>query len=277
MHPSDRGTDFSDICPSCNKVRINTFCHHCGEQRLYDYDWSTHTLFSRVHRFFFSLDSSLYNALWLLLIRPGQLTLDFWNGRHRPYVSPWSLFLLALALLFLLTRQPDLLYYSWPAAQQDFPAGLGFRSHAALLQLDPETYASRFDALAHAFSIAGLVLLVPALAQVFYRQFWLDEPYYLQNVVFAAHFLAVALFLLLISSALAYPLPTAWQPAARLLLTTAGALPYLYRSIRTVYRQDRWQAIRKTLFAYGTLALLVMLVWKPAMSYLAWVVLGQTG
>lgn len=77
------------------------FCPHCGQE--------THDEPPRflefVHEFithYVALEGRLWKSLWLLLARPGQLTLEYLAGRRNRYVWPLRLFL-TLSFLFFLT------------------------------------------------------------------------------------------------------------------------------------------------------------------------------
>lgn len=273
MQKTDRDTSFTDICPSCNKIRINSFCHHCGEERIYEDSWFLDDFLQDFRRFFSSLDSRLYQSTWLLIIRPGQLTIDYWAGRRKPHLSPVQLFFFFNLLLFLLASQPGVLYYPWENARQAFPDGLGLPFRALELApgqaLSPGQFAAYFDRTAHGFSMLFLCLLVPAFARLLYILYGEDELFYLKHLVFAGHFMAIVLALLLLSSALAGFFPPAYRPLFKLVLVTGAGIPYLYRSIRTVYGKQRREALWQTVALFAGLILGIVALYKPAVTLLA--------
>jgi len=67
-------------CPSCGGALAGPFCHHCGETRPdpHDFTWK-HTVHDAVHEFL-HLDGKILTTLWLLIRRPGFLTLEYWEG-----------------------------------------------------------------------------------------------------------------------------------------------------------------------------------------------------
>lgn len=76
------------------------FCPHCGQE--------THDEPPRflefVHEFithYVALEGRLWKSLWLLTVRPGQLTLEYLAGRKNSYVWPLRLFLTLSFVFFL--------------------------------------------------------------------------------------------------------------------------------------------------------------------------------
>src|SRR5262245_8416703 len=89
------------VCPNCGTPGDDHYCAHCGQKRIHEGDLSLahawhHALHESVH-----LDSRLFTTLKLLLFKPGQLTLDFVQGRRRRHIGPVTLFLTAAAIYFL--------------------------------------------------------------------------------------------------------------------------------------------------------------------------------
>jgi hypothetical protein len=90
-------------CRNCSTVLqpAYEFCPHCGQE--------THDEPPRflefVHEFithYVALEGRLWKSLWLLLVSPGQLTLEYLAGRKNRYVWPLRLFL-TLSFVFFLT------------------------------------------------------------------------------------------------------------------------------------------------------------------------------
>ena len=87
-------------CPNCNATVYGPFCAECGQEtdigvlKLRDF---SHEYFQH----FVTLEGRLWRTLWLLLVQPGQLTVEFIAGRRRRYVRPLPLYLSLSFLLFL--------------------------------------------------------------------------------------------------------------------------------------------------------------------------------
>jgi len=100
-HYIDYKIDMSKMnCPNCNAVMNDSFCPTCGQERIHENDLQlkhlAHTLFHEL----FHLDGRLWKTLYLLVRRPGLLTLDYLEGRRMRHISPFRLFLVFSALYY---------------------------------------------------------------------------------------------------------------------------------------------------------------------------------
>jgi predicted RNA-binding Zn-ribbon protein involved in translation (DUF1610 family) len=82
-HPHHVASD----CPNCGAVVAGHYCHECGQETV------LHPPSARefVHEFighYVALEGKLWKSLLLLLFRPGQLTLEYINGRRVRYIQP---------------------------------------------------------------------------------------------------------------------------------------------------------------------------------------------
>jgi hypothetical protein len=124
--PNSSDPTLPSHCPNCQAKVYGPYCSQCGQEtviaRLRFRDFS-HEYFQN----FVSLEGRLWRSLWLLLVRPGQLTLEFIAGRRRRYVRPIPLYLTLSFLVFLL---------------------LNFSSSDSLMQLDgPEAAPTGVEAV----------------------------------------------------------------------------------------------------------------------------------
>jgi hypothetical protein len=90
-----------DSCPNCGAQVHGPYCAQCGQETVI----TQLTLREFGHEYiqnFVSLEGRLWGTLWLLLSRPGQLTVEFLAGRRRRYVRPLPLYFSTSFVLFLL-------------------------------------------------------------------------------------------------------------------------------------------------------------------------------
>src|SRR5947209_1108276 len=80
-------------CVTCGQKAPGNFCSHCGEKQRQDHDFSLGHVLSEAIEAFFHLDSKVFLTLKRLVLRPGQLTSEFFLGRRKPYMSPLQTFL----------------------------------------------------------------------------------------------------------------------------------------------------------------------------------------
>jgi hypothetical protein len=93
------------VCPSCGAPATGRYCAQCGERFLHAGDFEVrHFLSEHVAPDMLEFDGKLLRTLRVLLTQPGQLALDYVNGRRKPFVSPLRLYLVTFLLhVFLLS------------------------------------------------------------------------------------------------------------------------------------------------------------------------------
>jgi hypothetical protein len=90
-----------DACPTCGTPFQGTYCAVCGEKRLGPHDLSLgHYAHELLHGFTHA-DGKLLKTLRALLLRPGELTRAYMEGRRRPYMRPVNLFVVLNLIYFL--------------------------------------------------------------------------------------------------------------------------------------------------------------------------------
>ena len=89
------------LCPNCGRENSGDYCAGCGQKRLHEGDLSLGHAWHHVVDEVFHLDGKILVSLKLLFTRPGQLTLDFLEGRRVRHVHPIQLFLFISAAYFL--------------------------------------------------------------------------------------------------------------------------------------------------------------------------------
>jgi Protein of unknown function (DUF3667) len=96
----------SSQCRNCNtllgEATVN-FCPTCGQDTL------NHppTFWEFVHEFithYVALEGKLWKTLWLLFLKPAELTREYRAGRKQRYISPLRLYITASFLFFLVVK-----------------------------------------------------------------------------------------------------------------------------------------------------------------------------
>lgn len=99
VHPAPAVCETTPSCPSCNAPVRDHFCSRCGEATVAH----SPTAGEFIHEFighYVALEGKLWQTLKLLLLRPGQLTVDYMRGRRVPYINPLRLYLTLSLVLF---------------------------------------------------------------------------------------------------------------------------------------------------------------------------------
>ncbi len=89
-------------CLNCGAVLHGTFCSTCG-QRVVPPRPSLRELLGEAFAEFSGWDGKLATTLRLLVIRPGQLTVDFLEGKRARYITPLRLYLSVSLVYFVLS------------------------------------------------------------------------------------------------------------------------------------------------------------------------------
>lgn len=88
-----------DRCANCGSPRADRFCATCGQNDR-DFRRSLPPVISDLLREAFELDGRLIQSFKLLVLKPGQLSLEFSNNRRSSFVSPVRLYLFTSILFF---------------------------------------------------------------------------------------------------------------------------------------------------------------------------------
>jgi hypothetical protein len=92
---------------------MQSYCAQCGEKRPERDDWKLQSIASEAFAEITSLEhSKVWQTLKLLLIKPGQLTREYWSGRRKAYLGPLKLYLVFFAVTLVLysIHQPTAVY-----------------------------------------------------------------------------------------------------------------------------------------------------------------------
>ncbi|MEM8996651.1 MAG: DUF3667 domain-containing protein [Acidobacteriota bacterium] len=87
-------------CLNCKRELIGPYCHHCG-QKEQDLDVRFTELMADWLGGVVGFDARIWSTLRVLFRWPGQLTLEFLEGRRARYVSPFRLYLVSSLLMLL--------------------------------------------------------------------------------------------------------------------------------------------------------------------------------
>lgn len=242
----------ASLCQDCGRVRHGAYCSHCG-QRHGRHDLSLRHVASELLDDFTHWDARVFKTLRLLILRPGQLTLEFLSGRRTRYVPPLRLYIFVSFLLFLaLGLTPSTVKVvghthvslSGEAAEAPpAPAG-GSQEHALEAKAKevaehPEVFREH---LWHWMSHVMFALL-PAFAGLLALLFRRPRRYFVEHVIFALHFHSFAFLVFLASNLLGLLRWKAAGSAGGILVL--GLPPYLGAAMKRVYGGPVWKIVLK--------------------------------
>lgn len=91
-------------CLNCGHEAAGEFCPACGQKRIHDGDLGVKHAWHHVLHETLHVDGKIFNTIKVLFTKPGQLALDFFDGRRARHVHPVRLFLIFGLLFFFFAR-----------------------------------------------------------------------------------------------------------------------------------------------------------------------------
>lgn len=261
-------TAWAQPCPECGTPIDRRFCPACGERRLDASDLRLGALIREGVEDAVNLDGRFPRTLRDLLLRPGELTRAWVEGRRMRYARPLTLFLTLNVVFFLVIANLNVL--RWPLqGYRDNGTALGTASGATLGRLadaragarglTPAAFERRFDGALRDRQKASLVVVIPlfalALGGVLAARRWPA----VQHLVFSTHF--YAFFLLWFGIGTIGLVSAAYAAARRVggpllhvadflgsetgftLLVLGGSALYLEAALRRAYELSRRRAV----------------------------------
>jgi Protein of unknown function (DUF3667) len=258
--PAMAVTEEADVCASCGTGLQGRFCSRCGEKKLHDHEFAlrhfaAHALHELTH-----LDAKVFTTVRYLFTRPGYLTTEYIAGRRSRYMKPLSLFLVAVALMFLADSiHPQSVYnMQWIMKRdKDGKMNAAWEKLAAAKhqpkELIIEQVQERIHRVVTVVQFAN-VLGMAAILLLMYR-----KRYFVEHVVIAFHYLAF----LYLCSILSWPLDaivgSGWKHLVISLLKLAVWIWYLFLALRRVYRQKAAITWVKAIVTYAWVQLVLIL------------------
>jgi Protein of unknown function (DUF3667) len=93
----------SPHCRNCGVAAPGQYCPNCGQETRVALP-SVRELMRDAAGRLVAIDGRLWRTLYLLLLRPGRLTVEYLRGRRKRYVRPTRLFFVTALLMFAVVR-----------------------------------------------------------------------------------------------------------------------------------------------------------------------------
>jgi hypothetical protein len=243
------------VCPNCGAPGGGRFCSECGQKNA-SLDPTLRDVAGELVDELANVDGRLFRSLRLLLLTPGLLTREHFEGRRARYLAPLRLYLLASVLCFAVL---SLVPTSW--------------LHITCSSCAPETRPAQEQAMSEAFARwtpRAMFVLVPVFAGLVALGARRARRNYPQHLYFALHvhaawFFAITAFVL----GAATPVPYAARVFGIAAILYCGQ--YLKFALTRAYGVPSWRSVAVTpivLIAYSVLVILavVVIVALPAVA-----------
>ena len=186
------------ICRSCGNTHQENFCPNCGEKKFHPGQLSVKHFIEETFEGFVHFDSKFFYTVKLLLTKPGQLSVDYAEGRRIRSMRPVQFFLVVNILFFFLihntlfnlsldnyvTFKPFTNYNTKQIVKDKLAEeGLKYNEYRELFNEKITTESKEF-----------IFLFVPFYGLVFYLLFFWKQRFITTHIAFAAHFIAFTLF-----------------------------------------------------------------------------------
>ena len=259
--PATIATATNWTCPNCTASVSTPFCPGCGERPVGPLDLSLKGIAAQLLKSAAGLDGRVMRSVRALLRHPGSLTVAYAEGRRKPFVGPFQLFLIVNIVFFAVQSLTHTRVFSsaldshlhqqdWSALAQDLVA-----AHLASAHTTLDRFAPLFDR-AVVLNAKSLVIAMAApfallLPLVFARS---GRPFSV-HVVFALHLYAFLLLLFCVAlgvAAVDTALGGGGLASARIdnvltALILAAATVYLHLASGPVYGVRGWSRFARAL------------------------------
>ena len=269
------------ICKNCKNQFTGKYCNQCGEKVYGEKDKSVFHLFEEGLHFITHFEGTFFNTLKKIFTRPGQLSVDYCNGKRKTYFKPLSLFLLLVVLYLLFPVFEGLnmkLYYH--------THHILYGNYARRMVIDIMTQKhladGQVEALFHPKSEKVskflLLILLPLTALFFWLLTFKKRKYFFDQMVFSAEINCMYLLwgflllpLLLFLSEKTYHLVTNsyFNVNDELLgiITYAVLCTYAAAGARRFYKITKWQSIGFAILFYIAHLIIVQYIYKFILFY----------
>jgi hypothetical protein len=257
-------------CPSCGTAIRERFCPHCGEQRPLAHGLSCRHYLEELFDALTHLDSKLLRSMWLLVSRPGLLSVDYLRGRRVQLVSPLRLFVFVSIVYFIsltllhtipLAKAPNIQFntFATPLSTQlhgnDFYGAYAARQVEQKMRRDQIGYQDlehRYNEKTAVLSKTLVFALIPVIALLFGALFFRKRRFIAEHLVIATHFWAFTLVLIgvllpavlvpviYLSAAIGLPTDRIINDVTVSYVLQLVFAAYLYLMLRRVYAASAW-------------------------------------
>jgi hypothetical protein len=230
----------AQTCPNCSTRLVGQYCYHCGQERFGRNLFKVRNYVKYMGDELFDFDSKNVRTLRYLILRPGFLTREYWEGKIKRYIVPFKLYLFVAFLFYIV------IVFINPADLQSYREvveGYNERIEQAIAasSLTEAHFEDKFNGTISGlqpFYVLGCMFLFAGALALFYPK---PKRYYVQHFIFAAHFLT---FYLINDIVFGYWV-NRYDVVAWLYLGVQFA--YLLIALRTAYQQSWGTSVAKAI------------------------------
>ncbi|MES2274446.1 MAG: DUF3667 domain-containing protein [Bacteroidota bacterium] len=190
-------------CKTCGNTHPENYCPTCGEKSFDPKQLSFREFSEELFEGFMHFDNKFFRTIKTLITKPGQLSLEYTQGRRVYFMKPIQLFLVVNLIFFVLAwnNMYSLSLYNYitytPFTHyntQHIITDLLAKNNLSLSE-----YTQLFNEKIKSLSKELIFLFIPLYGSVFALFFFKKKQYFVEHLVFATHFCVFILLLALAS------------------------------------------------------------------------------
>lgn len=191
-------------CKSCGNNHQENYCPACGEKIFHPNQLSVKHFVEETFEGFIHFDTKFFRSLKTLISKPGQLSVDYVEGRRVKYMKPIQFFLVVNLLFFFLiignnmyslgldnyvTYRPFINYNTVQTVNEKLKNK----------KLSYAEFRESFNEKIIADSKEYIFLFVPFYGLVFFIFLFWKKTFFVEHLIFATHFMAFVLLLIFVT------------------------------------------------------------------------------
>ena len=256
-------------CTNCGAEMVDVFCAKCGEKQPDHHDYKLSHVAHHAFHELVHLDSKLFTTLKLLMVRPGFLTKEYFEGRKTRYIAPLRLFLTLFALqLIAYTVYKPVAVYSLEGAkmaggestQVDFITGNVAKKKNITPAEASERVSAKWQKNISLFQLFN-ILLLGIVFKILHR-----KRYYAEHLVFAAHYLSFTYLLSLLIWPIYATFGLSRMRIPMMIVSSVIMCVYMYLAFRRFYDATKGKAVVKTILGYAGVYVMSVVIMGIAMG-----------
>jgi uncharacterized protein (DUF983 family) len=239
-------------CQNCGDTGQEKFCPNCGEKKFHTHALSLKHLGEETFESLSHFDNKFFKSVLTLLIRPGVLTYQYCNGITVRFMKPFSLFLVANLIFFLLPVQNpfSLPLYNYLTYEPFTTMGNtkeAVRAKMVESKLTEKELTRTFNERIRSNSKVFIALFIPFFAGIFALIFLGRRKRFGEHLVFATHFLTFLICLMILQSLIFMLIPFSFNAGSGdtviTLIFSLILCIYLTVAVHRFYLRSWWKAV----------------------------------
>jgi hypothetical protein len=176
------------ICKNCGNQFSGNYCNQCGEKVYTEHDKTFRHFIEDGFHFITHFDSKLLKTWWLVMTRPGKVSLDIADGIRKPYYKPLNLFIIGviLYLLFPIFEGLNMPLSYHKSEQYGYIAELMIEQKMHKLQLTEQQLSEKFAQKSGKFAKILLLVIIPLSALGLQALFYKRKRFFFDHATLSA-------------------------------------------------------------------------------------------